>query len=117
LLLGLAAGWCFEHRQAEHRVTEVAVQMVQGIEASDRLEAARGIRAIELIQSGNTEQAVQMFSVPIADFYTGHVNLTNNDERTKDWLARIDQFSRTNEVVAAQIRTAMSYSATNAKAQ
>ena len=113
LLLGLAAGWYFEHRHAEHQMTDIVEQMLQPIEASDRLEAARGIRAIELIEAGNTNQAVEMFSFPIASFYSEYLNLTHNDKRTKDLLARIEQFAQTNQVVAAQIKTEMSYGTTN----
>jgi hypothetical protein len=55
-----------------------------------------------------------MFSIPIADFYSSHVSLTHNDERTKELLARIEQFARTNQVVAAQIKIQMDNGATNA---
>ena len=105
LPVGLTVGFYIGNRDHQKHVTNEAVQlMVQGIESSDRLEAARGIRAIELIDAGNTQQMIQMFSLPIADFYSEYANLTHNDKRTKDLLAKIEQFSRTNQVVAARIR-------------
>ena len=45
LLLGLAAGWYFEHRQAEHEMTDA----VKHIQIHSRQEAAIDLRAIELI--------------------------------------------------------------------
>ncbi len=117
LLVGLAIGGYIGYRYHDRHITNEAVeQMLEGMESSERLEAARGIRAIELIQSGDSQQAVQMFSIPIADFYSWHVNLTHNEQRTKDLLARIEQLARTNQAVAAQIKTAMDYGETNAKA-
>jgi hypothetical protein len=104
LLLGVVIGWYFEYRHGEREMTDVVEQMEQPIEASDRLQAATGIRAIELIEAGNTNQAIEMFSFPIASFYLEYRNLTHNDERTKKLLAKVEQFAQTNQVVAAQIK-------------
>lgn len=95
-------------------MTDVVEQMEQPIEASDRLEAARGIRAIQSIEAGNTDQAIEMFSFPIASFYSEYHGLSHNGKRTLDLLTRIDKFAQTNQVVAAQIKAKMSYDGTNA---
>ena len=104
LLLGVAIGWYFEHRHAEREMTDVVKQMQQPYEASDRLEAAMSIQAISLIESGDTQQVAQIFSFPIANFYSLYAPLTHNDKRTRDLLAKIDQFCKSNQVVAARIR-------------
>jgi hypothetical protein len=106
LMLGFVIGWCVEHRQAERKMTDVVEQMQQPIEASDRLQAARGIRAIELIEAGNTNQAIEMFSFPIADFYLHYAHAGADDERTLKLRAQIEQFAKTNQVVAARIKEA-----------
>jgi len=117
LLVGLLLGGYIGYRYYDRHITNEAVeQMLGGVESSESLEAARGIRAIELIQSGDSQQAIQMFSIPIADFYSWHVNLTHNNEQTKDLLTRIEQLARTNQIVAAQIKTEMNDGETNAKA-
>ena len=113
LLFGIAIGWYFEHRHAGREMTDVVEQMEQPIEAFDRLEAARGVRAIQLIEAGNTNQAIEMFSFPIASFYTEYYDLSHNEKRTQDLLAKIEKFAQTNQVVAAQIKTMMSYGETN----
>jgi hypothetical protein len=117
LLLGLAAGWYFEHRQAEHEMTDA----VKHIQIHNRQEAAIDLRAIELIQSGDTHRVVQLLSIPIASFYAWNMNLIHNDkvavpwnnEVTKSLLTQIEQFARTNQVVAAQIQTNIHYGLTN----
>jgi hypothetical protein len=104
LAFGVIVGWHFEHRHVQREMTAFGAQMVESGEAFDRLEAARGIRAIELIEAGDTNQAVEMFTIPIAFFYSVHRDLTHNDERTKVLLAKIEQFVQTNHAVAKQIK-------------
>jgi hypothetical protein len=117
LLLGLSAGWYFEHRQAEHEMTDAVKQ----IQIHNRQEAAIDLRAIELIQSGDTQQVVQLLSFPIASFYAWNMNLIHNENATVPWndevtrglLNQIEQFAQTNAVVAAQIKTNINFGLTN----
>jgi hypothetical protein len=117
VLLGLAVGWYFEHRQAEHEMTDA----VKHIQIHNRQEAAIDLRAIDLIQSGDTQRVVQLLSIPIASFYAWNMNLIHNDEMTVPWndevtrglLIQIEQFARTNELVAAQIQTNIHNGLTN----
>jgi hypothetical protein len=69
LLLGLSAGWYFEHRHAEREMSDAVEQMQQPIESGDREHAARAVRAIQMITSGESSNAVQLLSRPIADYY------------------------------------------------
>ncbi|MGA2853374.1 MAG: hypothetical protein ABSE90_04515, partial [Verrucomicrobiota bacterium] len=78
-------------------------QMQQPIESSDREHAARAIRAIELIQSGEDSNAVQLLSRPIVDYYHFHAGLTHNDERTRDLMAMIERLASTNTLIADEI--------------
>jgi hypothetical protein len=117
LLLGLAVGWYFEHRQANDEMTDA----VKHVQIHNRQEAAIDLRAIELIQSGDTQQVVQLLSIPIASFYAWNMNLMHNDTATIPWndevtrglLAQIEQFARTNQVIAAQIQTNINFGLTN----
>ena len=103
MLLGLAIGWHFGRRHFEHEKTQIADQMVQGYESSDRERAIRAVRAIESIQSGDTQQAMQFLSTPIAHYYTLYTEPGNNQERRSETRALIEQLARTNQVVAARI--------------
>jgi hypothetical protein len=106
LLVGLSAGFFVGYRYYERHITsEATQQMIQGMESSQRLAAARGVRAIELIQSGQTQQAIRMFSVPVADFYSWYAPLAHNDEETKKLLVWIEQAASTNAAVASAIHS------------
>jgi uncharacterized protein YneF (UPF0154 family) len=104
LVVGLAVGVFVGHRSYERHITNEAVQqMLSGMESSQRLEAMMSIRAISLAESGDTQHVAQIFSPLIASFYSEYAPMTHNDKRTRDLLARIEQLSRSNQVVAAQI--------------
>jgi hypothetical protein len=104
LVVGLAVGFYAGYRDYHKHIADEAVQqLVASTESSDRLEAARGVRAIELIQSGDTRQAIQMFSIPVGDFYSEYAHLSHNDEKTKNLLAKIEQVASTNAAVASAI--------------
>ena len=56
-LAGMVIGSYIGYRYYERHITNEAIeQMVQGIESSDKLEAIRSIRTIELIEAGNTSK-------------------------------------------------------------
>jgi uncharacterized protein YneF (UPF0154 family) len=105
LVVGLAIGFFVGYRYYERHITNEAVQqMLAGMESSQRLEAIMSIQAISLAESRDTQQVAQIFSPLIASFYSEYAPMTHNDKRTRDLLIKIEQFSRSNQVVAAQIR-------------
>ena len=107
LLLGLAGGAVFTLRSADHEVAEVVTEMQQPHESSARLETLRSIRAIELIQSGESSNAIQLLSEPIASYYYFQAKLAHNDQRIQETLALIEQFARTNRLIADAITNQM----------
>ena len=106
LLVGLTIGWFIGHRAYDRYVTNEAVRlMLDSSESSDREHAARAARAVEMIQSGRSSDAIELLSRPIADYYYFHVSLTRNDERTKEMLAMIERLAGTNKVMADAIHS------------
>jgi hypothetical protein len=104
LLLGLAIGCYIGHRDYDRHTTNEAVDlMVQGTETSEALQATIGARAIEFIGAGDTQEAVQLLSGPIARYYTLYSATGRNDERSTKLRDLIEQLARTNQVVAARI--------------
>jgi len=104
LTVGLAIGFVAGYHYYERNITSQATrQMMQLMDSGNRLQAARGVRAIELIQSGDTQQAIQMFSIPVAGFYSEYAHLSNNDEETRKLLVWIEQAASTNTAVASAI--------------
>ena len=102
LLLGLAIGWYVERCHSEHEKTEIVQQMVEGIESSDGEHAGRAVLAIQAIDSGDAQRAVQLLSHPVARYYSFYSNVSTNDRRNKI-IAMIEQLARTNKVVSARI--------------
>jgi hypothetical protein len=104
LLLGFVIGWYIEYRNAEHEMTDVVEEMQQPIESLDRLDAASAIRAIEIIQSGQTQKAVRFLCRPIADYYYMYSSDGwPKDERSMKLRAMIEQFVSTNKIVAEEM--------------
>lgn len=103
LLLGLGLGSVFTLRHADHEVAAVVAQMQQPYEASERLDAIRSIRVIELIQSGDSSNALRVLSEPIAEYYSINAKLVNNDDRTRKTLNLIEGFARTNQFIGETI--------------
>jgi hypothetical protein len=103
LILGLGLGWYFEHHRAGREKTELVQQMVEGGEASDRERAVSAARAIQLIGSGQPEQAVQILASPIAHYYTLYMGAGTKEERRAETRALIEQLAKSNQVVAARI--------------
>lgn len=109
LLIGLTVGVFLGRRSFDEHVTNEAVQqLVQSGESSDRERAARAVRAIEMIQGGRSDDAVELLSRPIAYYYQIYSSSTHPDERTRDVLAMIKRLAATNAVVSDAIHSATS---------
>ncbi|HEY4416833.1 MAG TPA: hypothetical protein VGO57_14170 [Verrucomicrobiae bacterium] len=107
LLLGLASGWIFAQRQADHKVAKLVAAMQLPFADSERLEAAKAIREIEMIQAGESNSIVRLLSKPIVNYYYLNTHLPHNDEQTKKMLVLIEQFASTNQLVANEITNRM----------
>ena len=103
LILGMGLGWYCEHHRAEREKTEIVQQMVEGGESSDRERAVRAARAIQLIESGQPQQAVQILASPVAHYYTMYTGAGTKEERRAETRALIEQLAKSNQVVAARI--------------
>jgi hypothetical protein len=110
LLVGLGIGWYIGYRYYESRITSAAIeQMNQSVESSEALAAAASIRAISLIESDDTQKAVQVLSVPIGNYYFFYRNAGTNNGHRAEYLAQIEQLIRTNETVAEEIKKRRDY--------
>ena len=108
LLAGLAVGGYAGYHLYERYVTNQAVKlMLESGESFEAERAARATRAIQLIESGETQKAVQLLATPIADYYEQYADRPNTEQRRKT-CAMIEQLIRTNQMVAEQITNRMS---------
>lgn len=107
LVAGFFAGWSFGYNQAMStaKATEVvnAELLLQSAESHDLAEAVRNVRAIGLIDSGETQQAIQMLCTPIAQYYHLYTILAGTDDRRSEARALIEELAQTNAIVAERI--------------
>ena len=78
---------------------------LKSLESQERVESARDVRVIDLIGSGNAQQAIQLLSTPVAHYYSLYADQSKNAERSKV-LAMIEELASTNQVVAARMKEA-----------
>lgn len=98
--VGMAIGWYIGRSQAVHERAEVVEQLVQSLESSDAVEAARAISYISLIESGETQRTVQLLCTPIAHYYYVYgTNIGKSESRLK-LTTMIEGLVRTNRIVA-----------------
>lgn len=103
LALGVAIGWYIERNHAEHVLTDGLAQGVQAIGRCKANEAARDVRAVTLIQSGENDKAVQFLSTPIAHYYYIYSSTALEDRRGSELRTLIEELVKTNEIVADEM--------------
>jgi hypothetical protein len=117
LLVGLAVGGYAGYHYQDRRSTSEAVNlMLEGSESSETVQAARATRAIELIESGETQKAVQILSKPIAYYYSLYADHADTEGRRRT-CAMIEELVSTNKIVAVEVTNEMSYSDIHHKKQ
>jgi hypothetical protein len=103
LVLGLGLGWYFEHHRAQREKTEIVQQMLAGSESCDRYAALMATRAIQLIESGQAQQAMQTLAPPVAHYYTVYAAPGTKEERRAETRTLIEQFAKSNQFVVGRI--------------
>ena len=107
LLIGLLIGLRLEHRHAEQEDIQIVDQFTQAYDSKASEEAARDVLAIGYVESGDKQNAAQLLSTAVAEFYCGYVRLPHNRKQTIQVLARIEQVASTNHIVADEITNQM----------
>jgi hypothetical protein len=104
LLIGLAVGTFAGYRYYEGHITNEAVRMaVEGGESSDMHFAAVSAKAVDLMDSGEHQKAVEMLARPIANYYCSYAMSTVTNERRLKMRSMIDDLASKNQTVAAHI--------------
>jgi hypothetical protein len=103
LALGVVVGWYIERNHAERVLTEGLAQGLQAIERCEAVEAAHGVRAVTLIQSGENDKAVRFLCAPIAHYYYIYSTTALQDRRGSQLRILIEELVKTNELVADEM--------------
>ena len=106
LLVGVAVGWYVGYTRPIAKADRHVWQELQDADDESGRAALYSMGAIQMIDAGEPQKAVQVLSVPIADFYVlSTLNPSTNEFRLKI-RDLIERLARTNQVVAVQIKEA-----------
>lgn len=105
LLAGLAGGYFAGYHRGKDYTTSMAwAASLQSYIQNDAAAASVSVRAVELIDSGQNQEAIQELAVPIGHFYYLYtVGAYTNIGVDMMLRARIEQLASTNQIIAAQI--------------
>jgi len=103
LLVGLGVGWYFGYTKPIAKANRDAHQEMLATESDDSMAAIIAVRAIPLIESGDTQKAVGWLVKPVGSYYRVYgLHAGMNDERLK-LRGMIEQLASTNSAVDAEI--------------
>jgi hypothetical protein len=103
LLVGLGVGWYFGYTRPIAKANRDARREMLAMTADDTMAALIAVKAIPLVESGDTQKAVQWLSKPIGSYYRVYsLHAGTNDERLS-MRAMIEKLASTNSVVDAEI--------------
>ena len=103
LLVGVALGWYLGYARPATKANREAIKQFAIMDADDSMAAAIAVRAIPLIQAGESEKAVKGLVRPIGMFYRFHKPRVSTEEQS-NLLTRIEQLAVTNQVIATEIQ-------------
>src|SRR4051812_40049022 len=108
LLIGGLVGFYIEHTRGESNLTEAIKLMQEAEEAIKVTEAARSAKAISLLASGESQDAIALLCGPITSYSVIYAKDSETNELRLKLRALIEDLVRTNEIVANEMRAAMS---------
>ena len=109
LAVGGGVGWYFGYTRPNAQ-TAIAVRgELDASESGDAMAAVVAARAVQCIDSGETQKAIQFLSFPIASYYSAYATRAGTNTQRLKLRAFIEQTAQTNQVVAAQIKKEMNW--------
>jgi hypothetical protein len=103
LLVGVGVGWYVGYTRPIAKANRDAHQEMLATESDDWEAALFAVKAVPLIESGDTQKAVGWLVKPIGSYYRVYtLHAGTNDERLK-LRAMIEQLASTNSAVDAEI--------------
>jgi hypothetical protein len=103
LVIGLSAGWYAGYTRPAAIVNRNEVQFYKTMEWDDSKAAHFAVKAIPVVESGDTQKAVHLLALPIGGWYRVYASHAGKNEERLTLRAKIEQLASTNSVVAAEI--------------
>ena len=107
LAAGLALGWLTGYIHPRNAATRRAMQFVDRVEPEFSGAAVYAIKAVQLIEAGDTDSAVTVLAGPIASYYRFYASQAGTNQYRLRARAVIDELARTNSTVADRIHSEM----------
>jgi hypothetical protein len=103
LLVGGGVGWYFGYTRPIAKANRDAHQEMLATEADDCMAAVFAVRAIPMIESGDTQKAVAWLAKPIGSYYRAYALPAGTNDERLTLRAKIEQLANTNSVVDTEI--------------
>ena len=107
LVVGLAIGWFTGYIHPRNAATRRAMRFVDRAEPEFHGEAVYAIKAVQLIEAGDSNSAVKVLAGPIASYYRFYASQPGTNEHRLRARAVIDEMARTNSTIADRIQSEM----------
>ncbi len=104
ILIGSCAGWYAGYTRPAAQVNRNEVQFFETMEWDDSKAAHFAVKAIPVVQSGDTEKAVQLLALPIGGWYRVYAGRAGTNHERLTLRDKIERLASTNPVVAAEIQ-------------
>src|SRR5450759_314590 len=103
LLIGAGVGWYAGYTRPLTKSNRDARRYLTTMEVDDSTAAIFAVRAIPIVESGDTQKAVQWLAKPIGSYYRVYETKAGTNAERLSLRAKIEQLASTNSVVAAEI--------------
>ena len=107
LVVGSVITWCVAYVQPTSRATRRAGWYMDRVEPEFSGAAIYALSTIPLIESGNTNAAIERLSHPIANYYRLYASNPGTNQYRARMRETIDRMARSNAIVAASIQREM----------
>ena len=103
LVSGLGVGWYAGYSHPAAQANRDVGQLFTRMEWDDSKAANFAVKAIPVVESGDTQKAVHLLALPIGGWYRVYASKAGTNEERLTLRAKIEQLASTNSVVAAEI--------------
>ena len=110
LIIGICIGWYTGYTRPIAEETRWLHAQEDAYESGHAMAASLAVDAIQSIDAGESQKAVQFLSLPIASYYSSYSIYAGTNAQRLKVSARIEQLAQTNQIVAARIKALTNHS-------
>ena len=103
LFIGLGVGWYAGYTRPLTKANRDARRYMEALEMDDSMAAVFAVRAIPIVESGDTKKAVQCLAKPIGNYYRLYAAKAGTNDMRLSLRAKIEQLASSNSIVDAEI--------------